>query len=89
VKIIKIKYFKTGMLNKVDSVELFNGISTIYDSYDRIYLNLNNSQCSIEFIKYLYHYLWSEYGIDEVMNKIIVEDSKVMSKIEIIGSIYA
>ena len=89
MKIIKIKYFKTGMLNKVDSVELFNWINTIYNSYDRIYLNLNNSQCSIEFIKYLYQYLWSEYGIDDVMNKIIVEDSKVMSKIEIIGSIYA
>jgi hypothetical protein len=33
--------------------------------------------------------LWNDFGIDEIMSKIRIYDERILSKIEIIGSVYA
>lgn len=87
--LIILKYSKRGIFDKYDALELYNAIVSVYNDYDIIELKLINNKCSIEFIKYLFFLLWNDFGIDEIMSKIRIYDERILSKIEIIGSIYA
>ena len=87
--LIVLKYSKQGVFNKYDSLELYHAIVSVYNQYDIIELKLINSKCSIEFIKYLFYLLWRDFGVDEIMSKIKIFDEKILSKIEVIGSVYA
>lgn len=89
MKLIVLKYSKKGIFDKYDALELYNAIVSVYNDYDIIELKLINNKCSIEFIKYLFFLLWNDFGIDEIMGKIRIYDERILSKIEIIGSIYA
>lgn len=89
MKVIVLKYFKQGLFDKNDALDLYTTIVSIYDDYDHIELRLVNSKCSIEFIRYLFYLLWNDYGIDAIMDKIKIYDDRIISKIEIIGSVYA
>lgn len=89
MKLIVLKYSKKGIFDKYDALELYNAIVSVYNNYDIIELKLINNKCSIEFIKYLFFLLWNDFGIDEIMGKIRIYDERILSKIEIIGSIYA
>jgi hypothetical protein len=89
MKLIVLKYSKKGIFDKYDALELYNAIVSVYNEYDIIELKLINNKCSIEFIKYLFFLLWNDFGIDEIMGKIRIYDERILSKIEIIGSIYA
>jgi hypothetical protein len=89
MKLIVLKYSKKGIFDKYDALELYNAIVSVYNEYDIIELKLINNKCSIEFIKYLFFLLWNDFGIDEIMSKIRIYDERILSKIEIIGSIYA
>jgi len=87
--IIVLKYSKKGIFDKYDAIELYHAIVSVYNQYDIIELKLINNKCSIEFIKYLFYMLWNDFGIDEIMSKIRIYDERILSKIEIIGSVYA
>jgi len=89
MKLIVLKYSKKGIFDKYDALELYNAIVSVYNDYDIIELKLINNKCSIDFIKYLFFLLWNDFGIDEIMGKIRIYDERILSKIEIIGSIYA
>lgn len=89
MKLICLKYSKQGLFNKHDALDLYTTIVSIYNEYDHIELRLVNRKCSIEFIKYLFYLLWNDYGIDAIMDKIKIYDDRIISKIEIIGSVYA
>lgn len=89
MKLIILKYSKRGIFDKYDALELYNAIVSVYNEYDIIELKLINNKCSIEFIKYLFFLLWNDFGIDEIMGKLRIYDERILSKIEIIGSIYA
>lgn len=86
---ICLKYSKQGVFDKKDAIELYSCIESVYNQYDFIELKLINEKCSIEFITYLFYYLWKDYGVDNVMEKIKIYDTKILSKIEVIGSVYA
>lgn len=86
---IKLRYTKAGILNKHDAKELHGVIFEAMQKYEYIYLDLNNSQVSIEFLQYLFYPLWETFGYDVIVETIKIKDSKILSKIEVIGSVYA
>lgn len=77
------------MLNKYDAKELYVHIMEAMQVYEYIYLDLNNSQTTIEFLQYLFYPLWDIYGFDIVLETIKIKDSRILSKIEVLGSVYA
>ena len=78
---IKLKYTKAGMLNKHDAKELHGVIIEAMQKYEYIYLDLNNSQVSIEFLQYLFYPLWETFWYDLIIETIKIKDSKIIISI--------